>query len=74
MKDINSFYADYEALIAKPSLDVKLLNPGTFQAYMKEKVLAGADLAHLKPPHMNASDDIIHLLLQLDDTRKGTQN
>jgi hypothetical protein len=74
LKDINSFYADYEALIAKPSLDVKLLNPGTFQAYMKEKVLAGADLAHLKPPHMNASDDIIHLLLQLDDTRKGTQN
>lgn len=66
LKGINSFYADYEAMIEKPALEVTVLQPGTFQAYMMEKQAAGADLAHLKPPHMNATDEIIHTLLRLD--------
>jgi phenylacetate-coenzyme A ligase PaaK-like adenylate-forming protein len=66
LKGLNSFYADYEAMIEKPALEVTVLNPGTFQHYMQKKQAAGADLAHLKPPHMNPTDEVISLLLDLD--------
>ncbi len=66
LKSINSFYADYEAMIEKPALEVTVLQPGTFQAYMLEKQAAGADLSHLKPPHMNPTDETIHTLLRLN--------
>jgi hypothetical protein len=65
LKGLNPFYADYESLIDAQPLEVTILRTGSFQAYMKEKQAAGADLAHLKPPHMNASDADIRLLLQL---------
>ncbi len=65
LKKLNSFYADYERMIEKRALEVTLLKPGTFSAYMRERQAAGADLAHLKPPHMNPSDDTIEMLLQL---------
>jgi hypothetical protein len=63
LKDLNPFYADYENMIDKPALEVTLLNPGTFQKYMQEKHKAGADLAHLKPAHMNAPEEVIQMLL-----------
>ena len=42
---------------------VTLLPAGSFDAYMKEKVEAGADLAHLKPAHMKPSEDVLKKLL-----------
>jgi hypothetical protein len=66
LKSINSFYADYEAMIAKPALEVTLLNPGTFQAYTIEKQASGADLAALKPPHMNPTDETVKTLLKIN--------
>lgn len=66
LKDINSFYADYETLIEKPALEVTLLQPGTFKAFMLEKQKEGADLAHLKPPRMNPTDEVIDTLMKLD--------
>ena len=68
LKKYNSFYADYEAMIGKPALAVTLLYPGTFQAYLQEKQAMGADLAHLKPAHMNPSDDTIQMLIKLDES------
>jgi hypothetical protein len=65
LKGLNPFYADYEAMIDAQPLEVTVLHAGSFQAYMKEKQDAGADPAHLKPAHMNASDEDIRLLLQL---------
>jgi hypothetical protein len=41
---------------------VTLLPVGAFDAYMKAKVAAGADLAHIKPPHMKPSDAILRNL------------
>jgi hypothetical protein len=70
LKGLNSFYADYEAMIEKPALEVTLLKTGTFQAYMKQKQESGADLAHLKPPHMNPTDEVISLLMNLDHKKK----
>lgn len=64
LKELNPYYADYETMLQKRALEVTLLSPGSFQGYMAEKHAAGADLAQLKPPHMNPSDDIIRLLLK----------
>ena len=63
LRKLNPFFADYEELIELDALKVTALRPGSFQEYQQAKVAEGADLAHLKPPHMNASDEIIHLLL-----------
>jgi hypothetical protein len=64
LKGLNPFYADYESMLEKRALEVTLLKPGTFQKYMREKASAGADLAHLKPAHMNAPEDAIQMLLR----------
>ncbi len=68
LKALNPFYADYETMIDNQPFEVTILSPGTFQAYMKAKQAAGADLAHLKPPHMNASDDVINLIMQCSES------
>ncbi len=63
LKMLNPFYADYEAMIDNNPIQVTVLSPGSFNAYMRNKQASGADLAHLKPPHMNASDKDIDILL-----------
>jgi phenylacetate-coenzyme A ligase PaaK-like adenylate-forming protein len=65
LKALNPFYADYESLIEIQPLRVTLLAPGSYRAYMMEKQATGADLAHLKPPHMNVSEEDLELLLQI---------
>ena len=47
-------------------LQISVLKPGSFDAYMKQKQQEGADLAHLKPPHMQPSHPIIMQLLELE--------
>ena len=68
LKDLSPFYADLERLIEVYPLRATLLLPGTFHRLTQERQAAGADLAHLKPPHMNASDTVIADLLRLSET------
>ncbi|NOZ73185.1 MAG: GH3 auxin-responsive promoter family protein [Chloroflexi bacterium] len=65
LKKLNPFYADLEDMLEVTPLLVTLLSPGTFTGYYLEQQAAGADLAHLKPPHMNASDKMIDTLMRL---------
>ncbi len=65
LKVLNPFYADLETVLEVCPLRVTVLKPGTFRAYLLERQAAGADLAHLKPPRMGASDAIIADLLRL---------
>jgi hypothetical protein len=67
LREMNPFYADYEGFIQKKALEVTVLAPGTFSAYQIEKASSGADLAHLKPAHMNASDEVIEQLIRLSE-------
>jgi hypothetical protein len=39
--------------------------------YMAAQHAAGADMAHLKPPHMNAPDDVIQKLLRAAEGEVG---
>ena len=58
-------YADLESSESsiKTSLEVTLLPQNAFRGYMLRQQAAGADLAHLKPPHINPSDGIIDCLV-----------
>jgi hypothetical protein len=44
-------------------IDVTLLPGGTFNSYIEQKRSEGADLAHLKPPHINPSEKMLTLLI-----------
>lgn len=56
-------YADLEAFIGMKPLEVTLLPQNAFQNYMLRQQAAGADLAHLKPPHVNPSDSMLECLV-----------
>jgi hypothetical protein len=58
-------YANLERLLGMQPLRVITLSPGSFARFLEERKKAGADLAHLKPPHMSASDTVINTLLGL---------
>ncbi|MBN2186427.1 MAG: GH3 auxin-responsive promoter family protein [Dehalococcoidia bacterium] len=60
---INPDHRDLEGMLGIRPLRVSLLPPGSFQRYYEKKKASGAELAHLKPPHMNASDTIIQELI-----------
>ena len=57
-------YADLEAFIGLRPLEVTLLPQNAFRGYMIKQQAAGADLAHLKPPHINPSDSMIECLVK----------
>ena len=63
LRKLDSDYADLESMIGLKPLKVTLLPEGAFQEYISRQRAAGADLAHLKPPHVNPSDGIIDTLL-----------
>lgn len=65
LKRLNPFYSDLEEMLDVTPLRVTLLAKGAFMGYYLERQAAGADLAHLKPPHMNASDAIVDSLKRL---------
>ncbi|MCX7911806.1 MAG: GH3 auxin-responsive promoter family protein [Dehalococcoidales bacterium] len=44
-------------------LKVQILPRGTFAAYARRKQQAGADLAHLKPPHIQPTEDVLKTLM-----------
>jgi len=45
------------------SVKVNLLPKGTFASYTAQRQAEGADLAHLKPPHINPSKEVLSRLL-----------
>ena len=67
LKAIDPDYKDIDSYLDLQPVRVTLLSPGTFGRYMDEKRKEGADLAHLKPTHINASTEIIQRLLQLSE-------
>jgi hypothetical protein len=56
-------FADMVSMLGDNCLRVTNLPTGSFKCYMDEQVRAGADLAHIKPPHMQPKDAVIRRLL-----------
>jgi hypothetical protein len=59
-----SEYKDLKDMLQQDPLQVSLLPEGAFGSYMKAQQEAGADLAHVKPPHMQPTDEIMERLKQ----------
>jgi hypothetical protein len=61
--DTESLIRDDFASMIDFAVEINLLPPGTFAHYTEQRRAEGADLAHLKPPHINPSDKVLSLLL-----------
>jgi hypothetical protein len=61
--EIDSGYKDLEGMLGRKPLRVTILPEGSFQRFYEEKRKIGVTIAQLKPPHMNASDNIMETLL-----------
>lgn len=64
----NPFYSDIEKMLGYNPLRVTVLPRETFLHYMYKQQAAGADLSHLKPPRLNASDAVIAQLKEIAAT------
>jgi hypothetical protein len=60
---IDEDYRDIDTYLKLQPVRVKTLLPGTFKSYMEKKMEEGADLAHLKPKHINPSQEDLQQLL-----------
>lgn len=63
LSDLLTEYVDLKTMFNYDPLKVSILPEGAFSNYMTAQVEAGADLAHIKPPHMQPSDKILERLL-----------
>ena len=61
-KDTESLMRDEFATMIDFKVEVDLLLQGAFGNYTKQRQAEGADLAHLKPPHINPSPKVLSLL------------
>ena len=69
LKVVDTDYKDIDTYLGKQPIKVTVLSPGTFQRYTEEKMEQGADLALLKPAHVNPPNTTVHRLLDLSKER-----
>lgn len=63
LKKLDTPYAELESFTGLRPLEVTLLPENAFQLYKLRQQAAGADLTHLKPPHINPSDTTVDFLV-----------
>ncbi len=61
--ELNKDYSDLENTLKLKSVRITIIPTGSYQRYYERMKKKEADLAHLKPPHINASDDVIEGLI-----------
>jgi len=64
LKKLDVPYSELESFTGLNPLTVTLLPRGAFAAYKQYQVAQGADITRLKPPHLNAADEMIEVLMQ----------
>jgi len=62
-RTISLEFSDFENLLGEDHLLVTRIKDGAFARYMDEQMRAGADLAHVKPTHMQAPEKVIKRLM-----------
>lgn len=63
----DSGYADFQNLLGYSPLQVTILPGGSFARYIEDRRRVGAEMAHVKPRHMNPNDEVIARLLRGPD-------
>jgi len=64
LTELDEDYRNLGTILELDPLRLTRLSPGTFDRYYVMKREAGADLAHLKPPHVNPSPENLRQLLE----------
>ena len=76
LKNVDYFYNDLDSMMEIQPIEVIALRPGTFNDYYTKRQESGAELSQLKPPRMNAPDEVIEelkiLSKQLEDRDTGS--
>lgn len=62
-RELNAEFVDFEEIIGKDCFMVTRLRENAFAEYMQQQKAAGADLAHLKPAHMQPLENVIKRLI-----------
>ena len=70
LRKLDTPYAELESFTGLRPLEVTLLPENAFQQYKMKQQAAGAELAHLKPPHLNPSVATLGFLI--DTARRIT--
>jgi len=60
--NLYNLIGNMETVLGLKPVEVTLLPQGAFSSYMAQWQVEGADLGHLKPPHVNPSDEMLSLL------------
>jgi len=63
-KDTEALYRDEFATMIDFKVEVNTLSPGAFAHFTEQRRAEGADLAHLKPPHINPSQRVLNMLTE----------
>ncbi len=63
LKKLDTPYTELESFTGLRPLEITLLPKNAFRLYKQRQQGAGADLAHLKPPHINPSDATVNFLV-----------
>jgi len=66
---IDTEYKYIHSYLGLQPVRVTLVSEGTFQRYMEEKIKEGANLAHLKPVHVNPPETVIQRLRELSNLK-----
>jgi len=64
LKKLDKPYTELEAFVGLQPLEVTLLPEGAFHEYTLRQRADGAELAHLKPPHINPPASVIDFLVK----------
>lgn len=64
--EMNPEYVGLDQILGEQNLKISELKIGSFARYIKAQKEAGADLAHLKPAHMQPPDKVLNRLLSLE--------
>ncbi len=63
LKKLDTPYAELESFTGLRPLEVTLLPENAFATFVLRQKAAGADLVHLKPPHINPSDATVKFMV-----------
>jgi phenylacetate-coenzyme A ligase PaaK-like adenylate-forming protein len=72
LSKLSSEFNSLDEILGCKPIQISLLQPGLFDGYMKQRQQEGADLAHIKPPHMQPSDQVMKRLFELESSLSGT--
>ena len=71
LREIDPDYRDIDRYLGTNPVRTTLISEGAFASYTQAKIQEGADLAHMKPKHIEPPPEIIRRLLELGEVKEA---